>query len=145
MGKLCSGYCASYRPVHPSAWSTFLGRWSARTANSACPIEIHLAPNLFDLSVFPIWVHDVIGLPNAQVHPCRHLQPSPSPSTLATSIADPHILSQWPNMVMSLPCFYLRVPATSCLVCLITIRRTFHTDGSRWDFATVHLSVWRTG
>lgn len=58
--------------------------------------------------------------------PWRHQPPKcssaplSSPSALATSIAAPHILSRWPNMVILLPCFYLIVPATSCLLCLIT-------------------------
>lgn len=123
MGKLCAGYCASYRPARPSALSTFLWRQSAKTTNSACPIETHLAPNLFNPSVFPIWVHDVISLPSSSV-------PLSSPSAFTTSIAAPHIQYQWANMIALLPRFCSIVPATSCLVRLITYWVAFPYKGN---------------
>ena len=66
MGKLCAGYCASYRPALPSAWSTFPQREIARTQAQQVQNETHLAPKPVPPPVFLISVNDITLLPNVQ-------------------------------------------------------------------------------
>lgn len=85
MRKLCAGYCASYRPALPSAWSTFLQREPARMASSAGPKRNSSGPKPVPPPVFLISVDDITILPNvqaptSQIVSASSFPPSPFPT-----------------------------------------------------------------